>query len=281
MIVQFVFKEHFSKRTLPAGVEFAPDPRFERVPEPFAADFIGRAVPCPAAGSFRAFLNVPEKLEVQVILAVDVVVPAEDALPQIGPVKTEAPLYRKTRLIGDLAPGGLAAEAFCEGSSESREAGVFGGPAHPAAVVPAYEHRVVDKTVEGHERQIPPPEIGGEAPAVFHIPEPSVRFVGSRDREEAVVPLPPEFARRVISQRVVRVVYCVNAAARFRSAVPTSDLDMNVYSLPSSFYEPFNHAITLCAAHHVCAGLQIQRSGELTPFMRCIRRTVSRSWAYR
>lgn len=98
MIVQFVFKEHFSKRTLPAGVEFAPDPRFERVPEPFAADFIGRAVPCPAAGSFRAFLNVPEKLEVQVILAVDVVVPAEDALPQIGPVKTELPCTGKRGL---------------------------------------------------------------------------------------------------------------------------------------------------------------------------------------
>ena len=117
-------------------------------------------------------------------------------------MKTEAPLYRKTRLIGDLAPDGLAAEAFREGSSESREAGVFGGPAHPAAVVPAYEHRVVDKTVEGHERQIPPPEIGGEAPAVFHIPEPSVRFVGSRDREEAVVPLPPEFAQGARLPRV-------------------------------------------------------------------------------
>mgnify|MGYP007081676130 CR=1 FL=1 len=38
MIIEFVFEEYFGKRALPAGVEFAPDPRFERVPEPFAAD---------------------------------------------------------------------------------------------------------------------------------------------------------------------------------------------------------------------------------------------------
>ena len=35
-----------------------------------------------------------------------------------------------------------------------------------------------------------------------HIPEPSVRFVGSRDREEAVVPLPPEFAQGARFPRV-------------------------------------------------------------------------------